>query len=253
MRKFKLAFAFMLLSALLPAPLLSQAPVPIVDGFVVKGFEGWQRVELGDGENGMKYMHKPRANVSAVKLHMGSAVWFFGTPGGNKRAAFLASAKEGGITNVKILAQHPMKNAKLLDNRGSGEAFIAEGTRAGKGRYKIAGLVIHGSLDKSKTPASGVHMFVAPADKYARMGGWIVPASLFLNLNPQTEVQDPFAQGSAPPAMQAARFAGTADIWSQWVLDTYIRMAQSNMQALSNFRKSVVCAGDPSCVIVSGP
>ncbi|MEL7218622.1 MAG: hypothetical protein AAGK01_09350, partial [Pseudomonadota bacterium] len=144
-----------------------------------------------------------------------------------------------------------MKKAVLLDSRGSGEVFIADGMRRGK-PYRMAALVIHGTLEKDEEPGLGVHMFVAPRDLYAEMGGWIVPASLFLNLDPYRDVSSIPEQGKATPALQARRMAETADIWSQWVLETYIQMAQSNIQAMSNFRKSVVCAGDPNCVIVPG-
>jgi hypothetical protein len=246
------AIAFLFSAALIAMPqsaLQAQAPVPIVDGYVVEGFVGWQKIQRGSADgNGIRYMHRPKSGP-----HMGSALWFFAMDGSNRRAAFIASAREGGISNVEILATHRMKKAVLLDNRGAGEVFIARGTREGKGPYTMAALVIYGSLDKAKDPALGVHMFVAPTTKYAQMGGWIVPASLFLNLNPQSEVHNVRAQGNATPALQARRFAETADIWSEWVLNEYIRMAQSNMQALSNFRKSVVCAGDPACVIVPGP
>ncbi|MEL7196858.1 MAG: hypothetical protein AAGL10_00945 [Pseudomonadota bacterium] len=234
---------------LAPAIASAQAPIPIRDGYVTKGFQGWEKVEISDGENDIKYMHKPRRGSP----HMGSAAWFFGMDGRDKRAAFLASAKAGGITNVKITGQHVMKKAKLLDNRGSGEVFIAEGTRAGKGPFKMAAVVIHGSLDKAEEPGLGVHMFVAPRNLYPKMGGWVVPASLFLDLDPSKEVADTQAQGNAPPAIQAKRLAGIADIWSEWVLNEFIRHAQTNMVAMSNFRKSVVCAGDPACVIVPGP
>ncbi|WP_432200129.1 hypothetical protein ACRAQ7_10750 [Erythrobacter sp. W53] len=225
---------------------VAQAPIPIRDGYVTEGFKGWEKVEskTPDG-NGMQYMHRPRGGP-----HKGSAAWFFGMIGSDKAAAFIAAAKAGGITDVKILASHPMQKAKLLDNRGSGAAFIAEGTRTGKGPYKMAALVIHGTLDRSEEPGLGVHMFVAPQGMYGEMGGWVVPASLFLNLDPYKEVRDTRAQGDAAPPLQARRLAGIADIWSEWVLNEYIRMAQSNITALSNARQSIVCAGDPSCVIV---
>lgn len=247
-RRILSSFFVLVLAVVIAGPVLAQSPIPIRDGYVTKGFKGWQKVEqpTADG-NGIQYMHKPKGGP-----HMGSAAWFYAMPGSSKRAAFIASAKAGGITNAKITGVYPMRKAKLLDNRGSGEAFIAEGIRAGKGPYKMAALVIHGSLDKKKAPALGVHMFVAPGDKYAEMGGWVVPASLFLNLDPYKEVRDTRAQGSAVPSLQARRLAGIGDVWSEWVLNEYIRMAQSNVAAMSNFRKSVVCAGDPTCEIVPG-
>lgn len=249
MRRFIVGIASMIAVIILPAALSAQSPVPVRDGYVTKGFVGWEKVEMrtADG-NGMRYMHKPRGGP-----HMGSALWFFAIDGSDMRSAFIASAKAGGIGNVKVLASHRMKKAVLLDNRGAGEVFIAEGIREGKGPYKMAAIVIYGSLDKAEEPALGVHMFVAPKDKYAKMGGWVVPASLFLQLDPYKEVSDTLAQGKAAPRLQAMRLAGIADSWAEWVLNEYIRMAQSNMTAMSNFRKSVVCAGDPSCVVVPGP
>ncbi len=247
MRNWFAAISIMLLTHFMPSLTWAKAPVPIVDGYVVEGFEGWEKLEqrTADG-NGMQYMHRPKVSSP----HKGSALWFYAMEGTDKRSAFIESAKAGGITDLKVLGSYTMKKAVLLDNRGSGEAFIAEGTRNGKGPYKIAALVIHGSLDKSEEPRLGVHMFVAPRELYGGMGGWVVPASLFLNLDPQKDVSDTLAQGNAAPALQAQRLAGIADVWAEWVLNEYIRMAQSNIQALSNARQSIVCAGDPSCEIV---
>ncbi|MEL7189994.1 MAG: hypothetical protein AAGK17_10620 [Pseudomonadota bacterium] len=245
-----LALVAMIGLTIQPSIAAAEAPIPIREGYVTKGFQGWEKVDQGQREGPVIwYMHKPKPGSP----HMGSALWFFGMDGSDMRAAFIAAAKAGGITGVKITGQHKMKKAKLLDNRGSGEVFIAEGTRAGKGPYKMAAIVIHGSLDKTKDPALGVHMFVAPRDLYPKMGGWVVPASLFLDLDPQKDVHSTSAQGNAPPQIQAQRLAGIADIWAEWVLNEFIRHAQSNVAAMSNFRKSVVCAGDLACVIVPGP
>lgn len=65
---FTLIAACMGFGALMPAPVTAKAPVPIVDGFVVEGFRGWQKVTSGLSP-GMKYMHKPRSGP-----HMGSAL-----------------------------------------------------------------------------------------------------------------------------------------------------------------------------------
>lgn len=225
-----------------PAPGAAQAPTPIRDGFVTEGFVGWEKVTSGL-PGGVKYLHRP--TDAALKR---SAVWLYENPTSNTRAAFLASAKAMGIAEVRILATAPMKKAVLLDADGSGDVFIASGVRFNR-PFRIAALVVYGSLDESPK-SSGVHMFAAREDLYTAMGGWTVPASLFLHLDPQADVASANEQGHAPPALQAKRLAGVADIWAQWVLETYIQMAQSNIRALDTARKSMVCAGDPNCILV---
>ncbi len=241
------AFVFLLFAETVAS---AKAPVPVRErgSWVTEKFVGWEKIKFGDDFGKMNYMHRPKRGSQ----HFGSALWFYSMKGHNKTAAFTASARAGKLTKLRILARYPMQKAKLLDNRGSGEVFIADAIRPDRGAYRIAAIVIHGSLDKSSPPALGVHMFVAPKELYAKMGGWTVNASMFLGLDPAKEVRDVYAQGRASPALQARRLAGTADIWAQWVLEQYIQLAQSNLRAMSNFRKSVVCAGDPSCVIVPG-
>lgn len=89
---------------LAPTIASAQAPIPIRDGYVTEGFEDWEKVEIRDGENDIKYLHKPRRGSP----HMGSAAWCFAMDGRDKRAAFLAFAKAGSITNVKITGPHIM-------------------------------------------------------------------------------------------------------------------------------------------------
>lgn len=130
--------------------------------------------------------------------------------------------------------------------------FIAEGTRADKGPYKMAAVVIHGSLDKTEEPGLGVHMFVAPQDLYGKMGGWVVLATLWLNLDPAKEVADSRTQGSAPAKVQAQRLSGVGNIWAKWALQTCIHMQTANLAAMESACKTIVCSGDPSCEIVPG-
>ncbi len=247
MRRILTITAALFLSGTLPPVALAQAPQPITSksGFGVETFAGWKKVTSGL-PNGVKYLHRP-----GTTQHKGSAAWFYDHPGNDLKAALIASAKSGGITNVKILASHPMPGAKLLDKGGQGISYIADGTRNGA-PYRIAAMVLYGRLSKKDPRSTGVHTFVAPRDKYASMGGWVVPASLWLNLDPAKEVADSRAQGSAPAKNQARRLSGVGDIWAKWALQTYIQLQTANLTAMGNARKTIVCAGDPSCEIVPG-
>ncbi|MEL7189996.1 MAG: hypothetical protein AAGK17_10630 [Pseudomonadota bacterium] len=226
---------------------IAQAPQPITSksGLGVETFVGWKKVTSGLPK-GVKYLHRP-----GTAQHKGSALWFYDHPTNDLKAAVIASAKAGGITNVKILASHPMPGAKLIDKGGQGVSFIADGTRNGK-PYRIAAMALYGRMTVREKRSTGVHTFVAPREKYASMGGWVVPASLWLNLDPAKEVADSRAQGSAPAKAQAQRLSGVGNIWAKWALQTYIQMQTANLAAMESARKTIVCSGDPSCEIVPG-
>jgi len=222
----------------------AEPPVPIADesGFMNTGFVGWDKVTSGL-PRGIKYLHRPRE-----KDLLRSAVWFHPVAMADTRKAVAEAARNIGLKEFKILAAHPMAKAKLLDADGNGSAYIGSAKRFGR-TYRIAAVVVYGSLDDGPR-TSGVHIFAAPQPLYEKLGGWLVPASLFFNLDPQTDVDNPAAQGGERPAIQAKRLAGVGDVWAQWAFDTFVQMAKSNLRALDQARRTAVCAGDPECVIV---
>ena len=121
-----IALATVFLAAIAsPSALNAQAPQPITSksGLGVETFVGWQKVTSGLPA-GVKYMHRPK-----TAKHKGSAAWFYDHPTADLRAALIASAKSGGITNVKILGDYPLKRVTLLDRGSSGRSFIADGMR----------------------------------------------------------------------------------------------------------------------------
>lgn len=235
-----------LLLALLafPPALRAEPPVPVGDesGFANSGFVGWDKITSGL-PTGIKYLHRPRD--PELKR---AAVWFHPVSTANTEAALAEAARNIGLREFKLLASHPMPKAKLLDADGYGTAYIGSATRLGR-TYRIAAVVVYGSLDESPR-SSGVHIFAAPQPIYEELGGWLVPASLFFNLNPQREVRNAAAQGRMTPAIQAQKLAGVGNVWAQWAFDTYVQMQQSNLRALDQARRSAVCAGDPNCVMV---
>jgi hypothetical protein len=220
----------------------ADAPVPVVNGYVTTGFEGWTKLTEGLPAD-VSYVHRPN-----VRSQAGAFLWFQSMPQRAAPAAFLAALKSHNIEGARILASHPVKGAKFLDSQGSGATLVAEGVRNGR-PVKVAAFVFYGSTNGTER-VSGVHGFAAPTALYESMGGWLVPAALWMNLDPQREVGNVPAQGKAPPAVQVARFANIANLWSEWALNTMKGLAQGNVAAMSSARQTMICAGDPACRLV---
>ena len=244
MRKLSRAIAFMLLSALLPASLFAQSPIPIRDGYVTEGFVGWTKY-TDDLPGTIHEISTPRDPAL-----QGAVVWVQNINTTDLLGAMRKSTIDAGFTQFKLEARTVIKKAPVLDRQATGETYIGTARRKGK-TYRMAAIVLRFKWQENPRNTA-IHVFAAPEEKFKKLGGWVVPASRFLMLDPEREIANSLAQGSASPKLQALRLANIADIWVQFVFDTYIQLAQANVQALSNMRQSVVCAGDPNCVIVQG-
>ncbi|MEL7189995.1 MAG: hypothetical protein AAGK17_10625 [Pseudomonadota bacterium] len=225
----------------------AQAPVPIFNETKtgVDGFRGWNKATSGLPST-IQEIHTPRDNSL-----FGSVLWIQGFYSSDMIGSLRQSCVDAGFTDFKVTATHTMKGIKYIDGDGDARTVIATAKRRGK-TYTMAAIVLYWSREGSDR-ASSAHVFAAPSDLYAKQGGWIVPASKFFNLNPQTDIKSVLAEGSASPAIQAKKLASIGDIWGKWFYETYVQLMISNTQALSNFRTSVVCATDPACVVVQGP
>lgn len=240
--KFWLTGALAVLGTAISAnPSFAQAPTPVVEGYRTLGFEGWTKLTEGIPET-VSYVHRPDDRALS-----GAFVWFESVGVTSAETAFLASARTHRITNMRILARRNVERAPLLDSQGSGMTLIGEGTRYGV-PVRMVAFVFYGST--TGTPReSGVHGFAAPVPVFQRLGGWTVPASLWMNLDPRRDVANTLAQGSASPEIQMLRFSGVANMWARWARNTMRGLAQGNIAALASARQTMVCAGDPQCRI----
>jgi hypothetical protein len=242
MARIAFSLGFLLIAAMGASTTKAEAPVPVVNGYVTAGFEGWSK--LTDGlPDGVSYVHRPDNRQLA-----GAFAWFQTVEMRAAPAAFLAAVKSHKIEKVRIVASRPVKGARFLDSQGSGTTLVADGVR-NRRPIRIVAFVFYGSTNGTPR-TSGVHGFAAPTEIYESMGGWVVPAALWMNLDPQREVKNSFAQGKAAPDMQATRFANIANLWSQWALNTMKGLAQGNAAAMSSARQTMICAGDPACRLV---
>ncbi len=223
-------------------PAAAQSPIPVVDGYVTEGFVGWSKIVSGLPA-GVSYLYRPNNPALA-----GAFVWFEAIDTSSTTAAFQASARTHKITGMRILASSRVDQAVLLDAKGSGMTVMGEGVRNGR-PVRMVAFVFYGSTNNTLR-VSGVHGFVAPTPLYEALGGWTVPASQWMNLDPRREVRDARAQGTAAPAVQTLRFAGIANMWARLALNTMRGLAQGNIAAMSSARQTMVCAGDPQCRIV---
>lgn len=180
----------------------------------------------------------------------GSKIWFEDIAGKNFDETLDIFAENNDLNNFKVLAKEPLKKTYLLDNEGYGWAVIASATKNTQ-KYKLAIILVYGSLDESPK-TTGIHTYLANEKEFIGSGGWVVPASFWLGIDPTKEAGDLIKQGKKENKTQAKVLAQLSDIWIESIYQAYIIQAELNVKALHNLRISAMAAWDPNAIIISG-
>jgi len=180
----------------------------------------------------------------------GSKIWFEDIASGNFNEALALFTKNNGLNNFQVLAKEPLKKAHLLDSEGYGWTVMASATKNAE-KYKLAIILVYGSLDNSPK-TMGVHTYLAKEIDFISSGGWVVPASFWLGIDPLKDAGDLIKQGTKENKTQAKVFAQLSDIWIESIYQAYILQAKANVKALHNLRISAIAAWDSNAIIVSG-
>lgn len=217
-------------------------PTPVIikeDGFGNTSVEGWSQVSA---------ICANCKNVWTSKDH--SKIWFEDIASGDFEEILAAFAKNNGLHNFQVLAKQPLKKAHLLDNEGYGWTVIASANKNSE-YFKLAAILVYGSLHESPK-TTGVHAYLAKENDFVSTGGWVVPASFWLGVDPIKDAGDLVKQGAKESKEQAKIFTQLSDIWIESIYQAYILQAQANIKALHNLRLSAIAAWDPNAVIIPG-
>jgi hypothetical protein len=180
----------------------------------------------------------------------GSKIWFEKIESGNFNKALTAFGKKNTLNNLQVIAKEPLKKAYLLDKEGYGWTIIARASKNSQ-NYKLAAILLYGSLDESPK-TTGVHAYLAKEKNFVSSGGWVVPASFWLGINPIKDVGDLLKQGTKEPKKQAKIFGELSDIWIESIYQAYVLQMQANVKSLHNLRISAIAAWDSNAIVVPG-
>ncbi len=180
----------------------------------------------------------------------GSKIWFEDIESGNFDKSLALFAKNNGLNNFQVLAKEPLKKAHLLDSKGYGWTVMASTTKNSE-KYRLAAILVYGSFDESPK-TMGVHSYLANETEFIRSGGWVVPASFWLGIDPNKDAGDLVKQGTKDDKTQVKVFAQLSDIWIESIYQAYILQEQANVKALHNLRISALAAWDSNAIIISG-
>ena len=210
------------------SPALAQLPNLITvrtvgnDGKV--GLAGWRTTTPPKSADVLRYsLHiEPSdkaflgARTFVASLHDADAV----------SAAKKAAAAEGFET-TKVLAQAKVKQAVVerLEKGGKVTAVMLEGRMAGKPARFIGHVWYGASGEPDGKAASGVHGFVAPEPAFVALGGYAIPAILFLGAT-ATPGSNMSEDGSVPPQEATTKLA---DLFAQWAAT----LSNDNISALN--------------------
>lgn len=145
-----------------------------------------------------------------------------------------------GFQNVSIAGEEKLKNARALDARGLGGAFVGKGAIDGE-TYHFASIGLYGSLDN--TPRYTTHyLFIAPEDIYKRLGGFVPVLSAWFELD-ATQIEDLILRaGQSEPEVQARYLAGGTDYYIARVARA-MNLFISNIQSTTNQLLNQQCTG----------
>ncbi len=219
---------------------LTATPVIIKeDGFGNKTVENWSQP---------KNICKNCKDVWISKN--ASKIWFEDIESAGFDEVLAIFAKSNSLKNVQVVAKEPLKKAYLLDEEGYGWTVIATANKSTE-NYKLAAILVYGSLDESPK-TTGVHAYLAKENDFVISGGWVVPASFWLGIDPIKDVGDLVKQGSKEPKKQAKIFTQLSDIWIESIYQAYVLQMQANVKALHNLRISAIAAWDPNAIVITG-
>lgn len=219
---------------------LTATPVIIKeDGFGNKTVENWLQP---------KNICKNCKDVWTYKND--SKIWFEDIESADFDEVLAIFAKSNNLKNVRVVAKEPLEKAYLLDEEGYGWTIIAT-TIKNTENYKLAAILVYGSLDQSPK-TTGVHAYLAKENNFVNSGGWVVPASFWLGIDPIKDVGDLVKQGAKEPEKQAKIFTQLSDIWIESIYQAYVLQMQANVKALHNLRISAIAAWDSNAIVIPG-
>lgn len=220
----------------------SPTPTPVL---VTEDEQGSKRVV------GWRPSTRRRANwKDAWENGRDSRIWFEAVSQRDLDRTLADFARNNDLRDLAVTGRRTLQQVRLLDDGGHGWAVIASASR-GTERVRLALLLVYGSLDEGPK-TTGVHAYMAPEADFVRSGGWVVPATFWLSVDPRTDVGNLVTQGSKPPAAQAEVFGALGDLWMQAMYNAFVMQAQANLRAMHNLRISAIAAGDPRAIIVVG-
>ncbi len=180
----------------------------------------------------------------------GSKIWFEDIDSGELDEILNKLAISNNLSNFKVSAKAPLKKANLLDQDGFGWTVMANASK-GEQPFRLALLLVYGSLDDSPK-TTGVHAYMAKENNFIRAGGWVVPATFWLGVDPTKDVGDLVKQGLKDDNIQVKVFSQLSDIWIENIFNLYVQNMQANLRDLHNFRISVIAADDPNATVIQG-
>ena len=217
---------------------LSPTPVIVAETESGKHIKGWQTVPL---QNGYTLHWKGKE---------GGSIWFQSLKTKDFLDALNKIAKSNAFERIELLASHGLEKDVMFDEKGEARTIVAKGIKNNQ-EYRLAILLFYGRLFEEER-TMGVHAYAAPVTNFKSSGGWVVPATFWLGVDPMKDVGDLVVQGSRPVKEQVVIFAKLSDIWIESMYHLYINQMQMNVQALHNARISAIAAGDPNAIIVPG-
>jgi hypothetical protein len=179
-----------------------------------------------------------------------SRIWLEEIPQRDMDRILADFARNNGLTDLEVRGLRVLEKVRLLDSDGHGWTVLASASR-GTERFRLALLMVYGSLDDTP-PTTGVHAYMAPEEDFIRTGGWVVPASFWLGVDPQRDVGELVDQGLKEDAVQVEVFGALSDLWMESIYNAFILQMQADLRALHNLRMSAIAAGDPNAIIVPG-
>lgn len=179
-----------------------------------------------------------------------SKIWFQDIESADFNKTIEVFANSNGLKNIEVLAKQSLKKAHLLDDEGHGWVVLAS-TTVNSENYLLAAILVYGSLDDS-IKSTGIHAYLAKETDFYRSGGWVVPASFWLGINPLTDAGDLVRQGKKEPKIQAKIFAKLSDIWIESIYQSYLLQMQVNLKAMHNLRISAIASWDSNAIVIPG-
>jgi len=180
----------------------------------------------------------------------GSKIWFEDIDGQNFDEILAIFAKNNDLNNFKVHAKKSLTKAHLLDEDGYGWTIMASANKNAE-KYNLAAILVYGSLDESPK-TTGIHAYLAKEKDFISSGGWVVPASFWLGVDPTTNVGDLVKQGMKEYSTQVNIFAQLSDLWIENIYQAYILQMQANVKALHNLRISAIAAWDSNAIVIPG-
>jgi hypothetical protein len=209
---------------------------------------GWRSVAVPKAATGLRYSARLEPSSAAFS---GARVFVVSLGEADAVSAARKAAAAEGFETTKVLAEKTAPQAVVdrLEKGSKVTAVMLEGRLGGR-PARFVGHVWYGAAgEPDGKAASGVHAFVAPEPVFVALGGFAIPAVLFLNAKatPDSIMAE---EGSLAPEDATAKLAS---MFAQWAsansgkgdnLSTLNGIMQGNLGVQSG----TGCINTPGCV-----